>query len=214
MSLTEAMKTAAIAAALAAVAADPTISNEGLRAHVHDFLGGGFGWWGEATDACLDPAVIKAVKEARLNSRIQAAFAADKAVYDESFYSGAVIDNPWITEGLQSRTQALAKLMNVIALREGGNGNETCAPEPIRFDVAHRLATEGRELLAKYDGNRDQMVDGESRISSDGQLHALNALHYMDLENAAIGNGTYKAPEVILREIQEAAFRAREAAGG
>jgi hypothetical protein len=94
--------------------------------------------------------------------------------------------------------------MRVIALSHGGTGTETCDPEPIGYVEAHQLAKAGRDWI----DSGKTAVDAEHQANSDDVFYMRLALAYMTAEDLAIGAGTYKAPDVIQREIAVAKFHA------
>ena len=167
-------------------------------------------WWGEATDVCLLAAVLGAKREAMREDDVQKAFAADKQMWHDTQDVGGIQDNPWVLFDSNARKTALAARMKAIAMQNGGTGAETCEPDPIGYVEAHQLAVAGRAWLMQG----KTAADAETLPNSDDVFYMRLAFQHLAAEDAAIAAGTYKAPDVIQREIQVAKFMAKEIAGG
>lgn len=163
-------------------------------------------YWGEATDVCLIQEVQDAARTAIVNDNVQKAFARDKQDWHDTQDAGGIQDNPWVLFDSHARKTALAQRMKVIAIQNGGTGNETCDPDPIGYVEAHQLAKAGREWLDKgYTA-----ADVDMQPNSDDVFYMRLAMKYLVLENAAIAAGNFKTPDVVQREIAVAKFMAGE----
>lgn len=204
---------AAKAEALAEIARNPTGN---LRTHLQAWMLTAFAdplrseYWGEATDVCLLQDVLDASRAAIQADTVQKAFAQDKQDWRDTQDAGGIQDNPWVLFDSSARKAELLNRMRVIALSHGGTGTETCDPEPIGYVEAHQLAVAGRSWLLQG----KTAADVETLPNSDDVFYMRLAMQCLAAEDAAIAAGTFKAPDVIQREIAVAKFNAREAAGG
>lgn len=205
--LTDAQKELAVSTALDFIASSPTGN---LREYLQTWMLSAFAepgrseYWGEATDVCLVQEVLDASRAAIINDTVQKAFAADKQSALDTIDSGSSQTNPWVLFDSAKRKAELAERMKVIALSNGGNGTETCPPCDIGYSEAHTLAVDGRAWLLQG----KTRADAETLPNSDDVFYMRLAFKYMDLEDAAIANGTFKSPAEIQRSIAEAKYYA------
>ncbi len=206
--LTPEQKTAATAEAMAEIARNP---QGNLRIYLHGWMLSTFAdplrseWWGEATEIMQQDSVRDAAASAFREDRVQQAFAADKQAWRDTLDVGGIQDNPWVLFDSNKRKTALSQRMRAIAIQNGGNGSETCDPEPIGYVEAHQLAQAARWWFAEG----KTAVDAEQQPNSDTTFYMRLAFKYLVEEDAAISAGTFKPPSEIQREIQVAKFMAR-----